>query len=165
MEEEKNAREPSVIFTPATQRVVPMNKQMFATIIAMIPAGKLTTLEAIYRMWAKRKGGGTCELQGGILPLGKDFYWQPTDVQRIDFLNELSEYRRAKPEDLIPYWRIISLRGNLIDFGVYCTKETQREFLEREGHVIIQPDPNKRLYKVQDYKAALFDLDKLIINE
>ena len=37
--------------------------------------------------------------------------------------------------------------------------------LEREGHVIVQPNPNRHLYRVQDYKAALFDLDKLIINE
>ncbi len=52
-----------------------------------------------------------------------------------------------------------------MDFGRYCTKETQKEFLEREGHVIVQPNPNRRLYRVQNYKEVLFDLDRLIINE
>lgn len=60
---------------------------------------------------------------------------------------------------------MISLRGMLIDYGHYFDKEAQKELLEREGHVIEQPDPNKRLYRVQNYKAALFDLNKLIIKE
>ena len=41
----------------------------------------------------------------------------------------------------------------------------QKILLEREGHVIIQPDPTKRLYLVQNYKEALFDLNKWIISE
>ncbi len=65
----------------------------------------------------------------------------------------------------LPYWHMISLRGMLIDYGHYFDKEAQKELLEREGHVIEQPDPNKRLYRVQNYKAALFDLNKLIIKE
>lgn len=37
--------------------------------------------------------------------------------------------------------------------------------MEREGHIIEQPDPNRHLYRVQNYKAELFVLNKLIINE
>ena len=44
-------------------------------------------------------------------------------------------------------------------------KETQKELLEQEGHVIVQPNPNRRIYRVENYKAALFDLSRLIINE
>lgn len=53
----------------------------------------------------------------------------------------------------------------LIDYGRYFDKEAQKALLEREGHIIEQPDPNKHLYRVQNYKAELFDLNKLIINE
>lgn len=38
---------------PAAKKAVYLDKQMFATIMCMIPAGKLTTQEAICEMWAK----------------------------------------------------------------------------------------------------------------
>jgi len=156
---------PDFEYIPATQKTVYLDRQMFATIVTMIPAGKLTTKEAIFEMWAKRKGVDRCELQEhGILPIDKRVLWTPTDVQRVDFITDLKSYRYDK-ESLIPYWRIISPNGTLVDFGRYCDKETQKIMLEQEGHVIIQPNPNRRLYRVQDYKSALFDLNKLIIKE
>ena len=153
-------------YVPAVKKTVYLNRQMFATIVAMIPAGKLTTQEAIYEMWAKRKGGDSCELEGySLLPIDKSVLWTPTNVQRVDFVTDLKSYGNDNVENLIPYWRIISPNGTLVDFGRICDKETQKTMLEREGHVIVQPNPNRRLYRVQDYKAALFDLDKLIIDE
>lgn len=152
-------------YFPATKKPVYLDKQMFATIICMIPAGKLTTEDAICDVWARRKGADYCEIEGGIMPFDKRMFWRPTDVQRVDFITELKDYGKADTNSLIPYWRMISLRGMLIDYGRYFDKETQKMLLEREGHVIEQPDPNKRLYRVQNYKAALFDLNKLIINE
>ena len=150
---------------PAAKKTVYLDKQIFATIICMIPAGKLTAQEAVYEMWAKRKGGDRCELQVySILPIDKRGLWEPADVQRIDFITEINPYQYDK-ETLIPYWRIISPNGTLVDFGRYCDKETQKVMLEQEGHVIEQPNPNRRLYRVQNYKAALFDLNKLVINE
>lgn len=152
-------------YIPATKKTAYLDKQMFATIVTMIPAGKLTTQEAIYEMWAKRKGVDRCELQEhGLLPVDKRVLWTPADVQRVDFITDLKSYRYDK-ESLIPYWRIISPNGTLVDFGRYCDKETQKMMLEQEGHVIDQPNPNRRLYRVQNYKAALFDLNKLIIKE
>lgn len=152
-------------YIPAAKKTMYLDRQMFATIMCMIPAGKLTTQEAIYEMWAKRKGADRCELQEhSILPIDKRVLWEPADVQRVDFITELNSYRYDK-ETLIPYWRIISPNGTLVDFGRYCDKETQKMMLEQEGHVIEQPNPNRRLYRVRDYKAALFDLNKLIINE
>ena len=117
-------------------------------------------------MWAKRKGADHCEIEkSGVIPFDKRLFWKPTDVQRVDFVTELRNCEKADIENLIPYWRIISHNGTLVDFGRFCDKETQKDFLEREGHVVVQPDPNKRLYRVQNYRAALFDLDKLIISE
>jgi len=150
----------------ALRKVVYLDKQMFATIVTMIPVGKLTTQEAIYEMWAKRKGADHCELQNySILPIDKRVLWKPTDVQRVDFITDLKSYGGDDKENLIPYWRIISQNGTLVDFGRICDKETQKAMLEWEGHVIVQPNPDRRLYRVKDYKAALFDLDRLIINE
>lgn len=155
-----------VVYTPAAKKTAYLDKQTFATIMCMIPAGKLTTQEAICDMWARRKGADFCEIEGGgIMPFDKKLFWKPADVQRVDFITELKDYGEADRDRLIPYWRMISLRGMLIDYGRYFDKEAQKELLEREGHVIEQPDPNKRLYRVQNYKTALFDLNKLIINE
>ncbi len=151
---------------PATKKVVYLDKQTFATVMCMIPAGKLTTQETICEMWVRRKGADFCEIEsGGIMPYDKKLFWRHADVQRVDFITDLKEYGKPDKDILIPYWRIISLRGMLIGYGRYFDKETQKERLEREGHVIEQPDPNKRLYQVQNYKAALFDLSRLIINE
>lgn len=151
---------------PAAKKLVYLDRQMFATIVCMIPAGKLTTQEAIYEMWAKRKGVDRCELQNySILPIDKRVLWKPADVQRVDFIDDLNSYGNDDWESLIPYWRIISPNGTLVDFGRICDKETQKTMLEREGHVIVQPNPDRRLYRVQNYKQALFDLDRLIINE
>ncbi len=162
----ENDKERRVTVIPATKKTVYLDKQMFATIVTMIPAGKLTTEENIFDMWAKRKGGDCCEFEScGILPVDKRVLWQPADVQRVDFITDLKSYGGDDKENLIPYWRIISQNGTLVDFGRICDKETQKTMLEREGHVIVQPNPDRRLYRVQDYKAALFDLDRLIINE
>ena len=85
----------------------------------------------------------------------------------MDFITDLKSFQKntGNLDDLIPYWRIISLKGTLIDFGRYFDKETQKELLEQEGHIIVQANPNRRTYQVENYKAALFDLNKLIINE
>ena len=153
-------------FIPATRKTVYLDKQMFATIMCMIPAGKLTTQEAICGMWAKRRGADRCEIEtSGIMPFDKRLFWKPTDVQRVDFITELKGYGKTELENMIPYWRIVTPRGMLIDFGRYFDKETQKDILEREGHVIEQPNPGRRQYRVRNYKEALFDLNKLIIKE
>lgn len=95
----------------------------------------------------------------------KRMFRTPTDVQRVDFITEIKDYGKVNTECLIPYWRMISLRGTLIDYGRYFDEESQKKLLERENHVIEQPDSNKRLYRVQNYKATLSDLNKLIIKE
>ena len=151
---------------PAAKKAVYLDKQTFATIMCMIPAGKLTTQEAICDMWARRKEADFCEIESdGIMPFDKKLFWSPADVQRVDFITELKDYGEADQDSLIPYWRMISPKGTLINFGRYFDKETQKELLEQEGHVIVQDNPNRRTYRVENYKAALFDLNKLIINE
>lgn len=153
------------IYIPANKNVVYMDKQMFATIVSLIPAGKLTTMEDICSMWAKRKGADRCEVEGGFLPIDRKYFFHSANVRRVDFITDMNDSRVEDKDDRIPYWRLISRRGCLIDFGHYTTKEAQRDALEGEGHVIIQPNPKIRRYVVRDYKNALMDLDRLIIME
>ena len=157
-------REPDC-YIPAYKNVVYMDKQMFATIVCMIPNGKLTTMEAICSMWAKRKGADYCEIEGGALPMDKRFFFRSTDVRRVDFITEMNDSLTSNSDNWIPYWRLISQRGCLMDFGHFSSKESQRDALEREGHVILQPNPKVRRYVVRDYKNALMNLDRLIISE
>ncbi len=63
---------------PAAKKAAYLDKQMFATIMCMIPAGKLITQEAICEMWARRKGANFCEIKGdGIMPFDKKLFWNP----------------------------------------------------------------------------------------
>ena len=98
---------------PAAKKTVYLDKQMFATIMCMIPAGKLTTQEAICEMWARRKGADFCEIEGGgIMPFDKKLFWTPADVQRVDFITELKDYGKPDRDSLIPYWcNVIKLKA------------------------------------------------------
>lgn len=63
-------------------------------------------------------------------------------------------------EEKYPYWRLVSQRGHLLSvFG----KDTQRAKLEAEGHAVIQPDPDKDSYIVENYKEHLYDFGLLSI--
>lgn len=90
-------------YIPATKKTVYLDKQMFATIMCMIPAGKLTTHEAICEMWAKRKGADYCGIESsGIMPFDKKMFWTPIDVQRVDFITEIKDYSKTDTETLLP---------------------------------------------------------------
>lgn len=103
---------PNREYIPATKKTVYLAKQTFATIICMIPAGRLTTQEAICEMWARRKGADNCEIEnGGIMPFDKRMFWTPVDVQRVDFIDDLKSYRNDDWESIIPYWRLRAYPG------------------------------------------------------
>lgn len=152
---------------PATKTVAYIDDQMFASIVCMIPPGKLSTIEAILDMWAKRHGKDFAESNGGILPYSRKVLFAPRDVQRLDTFQQFLDYPKIDEGDLIPYWRLVSVRGHLIDFGYahFWTKEKQKEMLEREGHTIVKLNNGDRSYQVTDYKKSLMDLNALIINE
>ena len=99
-----NGKDRSVVYIPATKKAVYLDKQTFATIMCMIPPGKLTTQEAICEMWARRKGADRCEIEGGgIMPFDKKLFWTPADVQRVDFITELKDYGKPDRDSVIPY--------------------------------------------------------------
>lgn len=157
--------EGSAKYIPPEGKIVHMDSQMFASIISMIPFGKLVTIEAIGAMWAARKGADRCILGSGPLPYNKKLLFHPANVQRIDFWSDMDTLHSVNEEHLIPYWRIISMRGSLIDFATYYSIEVQKLLLEQEGHTILQSNRILRKYVVENYQDALFNLDRLIINE
>ena len=63
---------------PAAKKAVYLDKQMLATIMCMIPAGKLTTQEAICEMWAKRRGRIPVRLKmAALCPLTSRCFGRP----------------------------------------------------------------------------------------
>ena len=105
-------------------------------LICEIQAGKIATEKAL--MECLEKAYGKADLEIERYPLATK-----------DMLDE--KY---------PFWRIVSQRGHLQSA---CGKETQRAKLEAEGHTIVQPDPEKDAYIVENYKECLFDLSCLKI--
>lgn len=152
----------NVEFRPASKTPTYINPQVFATIVNLIPHGKIVVYDELLTYLAKRSNADYCEING-VLPFSKSFLYKPADVARVDFITELVE--NVPDDDRIPYWRLIGNRGLLIDFGRYSSKESQKQYLELEGHTVIQPNPDIRRYKLVDYQNSLFDLDRLIIND
>ena len=105
-------------------------------LICEIPAGQIATEKALMECLAKAYGKADLEIER--YPLATK-----------DMLDE--KY---------PVWRIVSQRGHLQNA---CGKETQKAKLEAEGHTIVQPDPEKDAYIVQNYKDCLFDFSFLAI--
>lgn len=57
-----------------------------------------------------------------------------------------------------PHWRVVSERGHLLESS---GKSTQQEYLEQEGHIVVQPNPDYDAYVIKDYKNKLFDFSTL----
>lgn len=106
-------------------------------LICEIPAGKVATENALLECLAKAYGKAGLEIERYPLA-AKD---------RLD--------------EKYPIWRVVSKRGHLQSI---CGKEIQKIKLEAEGHTIIQPDPNKDAYIVENYKDYLFDFNSLEIS-
>lgn len=105
-------------------------------LICEIPAGQIATEKALMECLANAYGKEELEIER--YPLATK-----------DML-----------EEKYPVWRIVSQRGHLQNA---CGKETQRAKLEVEGHTIVQPDPEKDAYIVENYKDCLFDFSSLQI--
>ena len=153
----------TVYHIPASPSFVELRMHTFANIVRMIPAGKLSSTDAICKMWAQRHGKKHCEIENALLPYTTDFAYRPMDITRVDTMLDIIFRPDIKDGNIIPYWRLVSVRGHLKGYGMW-DKEMQKEMLEKEGHTIIKLDKGDS-FVVKDYKKALFDLDSLIIKE
>lgn len=138
-----------------------IDAQTFATVVSLIPWGKVIVYEELLDYFAKRHGSDYCQIAGS-LPFSKSVLFKPVDMARVDFITDLTE---SVADDLIPYWRLIGRKGLLIDFGKYSSKENQQQRLELEGNKIVQPNPNIRRFKMVDYLESQYELNRFIIPE
>ena len=105
----------------------------FVDLLLKVPKGKLIRTDDIYAYFSKKYH------------------------IRVEF-----DYHYILKKDgiMIPYWRIVSSRGYLMDYGQYHTKEAQAEILTTEGFEIIQNRSNQRSMHVKNYKEYLFDISE-----
>lgn len=64
-------------------------------------------------------------------------------------------------QECFPFWRVVSQRGYLVNH-FYCSKEKQRDYLEKEGIKIIPIGENES-YRIDDYEYIKFDIHNLKI--
>lgn len=122
----------NMVYKPATPcKTVTMEE--FIDLIMQVPKGKLTRFCDIY-----------------------DYLQRKYQIRiEIDFL-PIYEMQG----ELIPFWRIISTRGMLEDFGKRYPKEVKGEILESEGFELIPAGAGHRSRQIKDYKMYLFDFEK-----
>ncbi len=109
----------------------------YDAVMRRIPAGQLTTAEAIRNHLAKENGTDfTCPLTAGI------------------FINIAAHASQERETDKTPYWRTLSKGGTLNDRypgGI----DQQKMLLEMEGHFVVR---RRRQFVVRDYEQKLFSL-------
>lgn len=127
----------NVIHVPASPHIT-VSMDEYVALLMKIPEGKITRFDDIL-----------------------NYFKQKYNIRaEIDLRPAM--YKDNKP---IPYWRIVSTRGMLSDYGHYFSKELQAKYLEEEGFEIIAVGPNKRSLQVKDYRQYLFDFSSIIDSE
>lgn len=106
----------------------------------LVPFGKLLTVGAIREYFARQNEADFTEpITAGI------------------FVSIAAWASHQRADDKIPYWRTLKANGELnpkYPGGV----QTQKEMLEKEGHVILQKGRTHIKYYVKDYEKKLFPL-------
>lgn len=82
-----------------------------------------------------------------------DYFKRKYNVTNIEIIWDMPAYK--KDYSKIPYWRVISTRGMLMD-TLFYSKETQKAMLEKEGHYIITCGVKGKSLGVKDYKVRLY---------
>ena len=109
-------------------------------VMKLVPFGKLLTVGTIREHFAKNSGADFTEpITAGI------------------FVSIVAWASFQRKENKTPYWRTLKANGELnpkYPGGV----DTQKELLEKEGHIIIQKGRTNIKYYVKDYEKSLFSL-------
>ena len=122
----------NVIYKPATPyKTVTMDE--FVELVMQVPKGKLTRF---------------CDIHN---------YFERKYKIRVE-IDYLPIYEINGK--LIPFWRIISTRGMLEDYGKRYPKEIKGEILKSEGFELIPAGAGHRSLQIKDYKMYLFDFEK-----
>lgn len=135
--DEKKNQAGVVVLRPAHPAFV-VKRSVYVAIIDAVPAGWLTTEDAILKFIGDVYGEQNVSIDSTIT-------------------RTMDEYQQGIEH---PYWRIVSQRGLVQEWRFSYSLEQRRELLEREGHTLTLSKSGVS-YKVEDYKEKLFDLQKL----
>ncbi len=103
-----------------------------------VPQGKLTTVNSIREVLAKRHGATIgCPMTTGI------FAWVAA--------NAAAEQLQVGQTDITPYWRTLKA-GGVINEKYPGGVDIQKQLLENEGHIVIRKGKNS---VVQDYEKVM----------
>lgn len=121
--------------------VLPLNggeipTAMFVQLVAKIPAGRIARCEDIFAYLSDLYHQDVYRFPDRALPL-------------IDSNNEF-----------IPYWRLVSTTGALIN-SLFCSRDYQKRKLEEEGVRVVPRGKLEGSYRVENYKELLFDFRSL----
>lgn len=126
------------VFIPATP-AFHVKREVYVSVIDAIPAGYLTTEEAIYQFIAAHYG-----------------------EKHVDVPNNLTRtFDEIMHGIQHPYWRIVSVRGLITNWRHGPTMEERKLRLEAEGHTVALSRTGAS-YQVHDYKNKMFDLNKIV---
>lgn len=109
---------------------------MYVQLVEKVPAGKVTCWDDIFATLGRFYGRTVTGFPERALP-------------RID--------TKSRP---VPYWRVVTNRGILID-GRGGSKEGQRDALVKEGVPVVQRGNIEGSYKVVNFREYMFDFSTL----
>jgi len=110
-------------------------------IMRKIPEGKITTVNEIRAVLAKKHGASIgCPITTGI------FAWIAA--------NAAEEQRQKGEKNITPYWRTLKTEG-VINEKYPGGAEGQKKLLEKEGHRVIQKG---KKYVVVNYEKSLAEI-------
>ena len=119
---------------PLRNRQIP--PEMYVQLIRKIPKGKVSCMENITAYLEKLYG------------------------LKADDYPDLSYARMMFSKPPVPVWRVVSRHGVLFE-TMFCSREAQKESLERDGVPIVQRGNIEGSYKVENYKDYMFDFSAL----
>ena len=129
--------EKEIIYKPAKESVrVPY--AVYINLLRAVPKGRLTRYVDMENYIMKQLNAENVEFVRASLDTLKIFECY-------------SEYE-------IPFWRMVSERGFLID-TMNCSKDRQEKLLREESFKIVEGGASNRSLRVENYKEYLFDFE------
>lgn len=110
-----------------------ISEEEYLALLCSVPEGKVTRYDDIVKHLKCRYG-----------------------VERITIDHKPIGYR---PD--IPFWRELSTRGMLQNLPLHCTREQQKEKLEKEGLRIVPCGAYQKSLKVENYRDYLYDFGQV----
>lgn len=133
----ENFSDGNVTYKPA-KKTVCVPYAVYINLLRAVPKGRLTRYADMENYVMKLLNTENIEFVSGAL----------------DTLKIFERYSEGE----IPFWRMVSERGFLMD-SMNCSKDNQRKHLKEEGLKIVFGEENQSL-RVENYKEVLFNFER-----